>query len=361
PGLGEITALIDRPYSLDDSWRVIAVSKLVAESVPATTALCRHLVQLAMAPRDDANRRDMAHTVLRIREAAPATQPVRPSEWQLHVFDDMAPTAADQHDLVSYRHHRHATRLDRLVGVWGSPLAAAGLPVNYDRPDETWTTIATHFPAADYAFYAPRHAPHAPFNGPIEWWQLHSCVDFVCGGSQPGFATVPELLMHILQQPASASSSASSSVVSGEDSNDDGGGAPAIETALFVLPTTASLTYQLAWDTDYVAFAWDVRPPHRTFHFVASVACLTHGSDDIDDDGNQTGGGADVDELDETAAVGPVKKFVALVERLRTLGAPIAAAEFFAVVSHIKRQMEATAAAATARGSATDATPLSTT
>ncbi|ETV94274.1 hypothetical protein H310_11938 [Aphanomyces invadans] len=318
PGLTDFLPLIDMPYTLYESWRLIALEKLVAVDYPTTATLCRHMLQLAQEPRTVANQRDLAITALRIRELIPCFHEVDPATWQQHLFAT-------------------GRAKDLLFHTWAVPLHLQGLDVPYDRPDRAWDCIATHFPDADYGYYAPHDAPQAPYGGSTSFANI-------------GFAPVRELVRHMVHNTVAAA-------------------APAVGSTSLV---THSWTYRLAWDMGHVAVAWDVKLPHQTFHFVASHACLLRGvkqhkcdkaskkSNHHHPRGSTSVEGSrsnadtpvvdyrdndtianDVDEDNNGHTDGRMRKFVVLVARLRRLGAAIAPdVADLDVAMEIKRQME---------------------
>ncbi|RHY12801.1 hypothetical protein DYB25_013089 [Aphanomyces astaci] len=341
PGLTDFLPLIDMPYTLYESWRLIALEKLVAVDYPATATLCRHMLELAQQPRGDANQRELAITALRIRELVPCMHQVDPATWQLHLFATAQAT-------------------DHLFHTWAVPMHLHGLDVFFDRPDRTWDSIASHFPDADYGFFAPHDAPQSPYGGSTSFANI-------------GFAPVNELVRHMGHNTVAAA-------------------APPVGSASFVV---ASWTYRLAWDTGHVAMAWDAKLPHQTYHFVASRACLLRGVKKPPPPSSAKGGtfkrhnatvsnatttttrgstshdksstshldlavvdyrdndaiDDDVDEANNGRTDGRMRKFVLLVARLKRLGAAIAPdVPDMDIAIEIKTQMERIAASSSYLG-----------
>ncbi|KDO27591.1 hypothetical protein SPRG_06859 [Saprolegnia parasitica CBS 223.65] len=222
PGLQEAFSFINRNFDWNEHWRIGALHKIGREDYPQTRRLCDRLEELINAPRHEANQREMAETVLRIREAVPCTHAATYSEWNLFIFDCQA-----------------SIEKDRLFGTWGVPLYQSHLPLSYEYPDATWHLIATTYPDADYAFHAPHSAPGRPHGG------------------FAGFATTTQLVCHIMQHTLLTPGTHAQQPVGAEK----------------LRFTDSNEVATLAWDDQYIGVAW----PHQTFHFIVSKECLRRG------------------------------------------------------------------------------------
>ena len=149
PGLEPLAPKLFEEYDRSvDEWRVRALEQAAARhtsadqrATPASRQIAKAATLLELGNLA-LTQRELAKTVLRVRELVPCDHAVDPVSWQRRLFDV---------DCADPR--------DRLCGVWGAPMAQKGLELDYTDPAGAWALVAQTFPGANYAFHTLTPAP----------------------------------------------------------------------------------------------------------------------------------------------------------------------------------------------------------
>ena len=139
PGLEPLAPKLFEEYErATDEWRVRALEQ-AADRAGKQTAAARQISKAATLLELGnlaLTQRELAKTVLRVRELVPCDHAVDPVGWQRRLFEVEC-----------------ADPRDRLCGVWGAPMAQRGIELDHADPAGAWALVAQTFPGANYAFH----------------------------------------------------------------------------------------------------------------------------------------------------------------------------------------------------------------